>query len=184
MVATGEVADECGFILMVPKGSGSHLQARDPSLGPVGQGVHVIQAQFQIREGLQEGPSFLDLETQIFHPQLVHLTTAAQAGNREGRIGAGGDQDVRLGRQMIDQVSHPVVYGLILDEMIVIENEQGLSRRLTHLVDQGDQDPFLDFTFRKLYLGERGDIQGGNPAFERGKKVTHEPDRVVITLVQ
>jgi len=85
---------------------------------------------------------------------------------------------------MINQVSHPIMYGLIVDEMIVIENDQGLSRRLTHLVDQGNQDPFLDFSFRKLLLGGRGDIQGGNPAFERGKKVTHETDRVVFALVQ
>ncbi len=48
---------------------------------------------------------------------------------------------------MLKQVADLVVYVLILDPVIIIENERGLSRRLIHLIDQGDQDALLDFAF-------------------------------------
>ncbi len=72
--------------------------------------------------------------------QLGHLSTAAQACDGQGRVGAGGDDQMHITWQVIEQEGKSIVNRLGCDEVVVIENQDKGVWDGVDLVDQRCED--------------------------------------------
>ena len=79
-------------------------------------------------------------KAQVGGAQLGQLAPGAQAGQGELRILAGGDDQVQLRRQVLEQKGEGIVNRLGIDHMVVVEDEDERVREGGDLVEQGRQD--------------------------------------------
>ena len=62
-------------------------------------------------------------EAQVARSQLGQLATGAQAGQRQRRVDPGRDDQVHLGRQVLQKIRQRIVDGLGLDQVVVIQHQ-------------------------------------------------------------
>lgn len=84
----------------------------------------------------------LGREAQIGGAELDELATPSQPGQRQRRVGAAGDHQVELGRQVLQQEGHPVLDLAGVDDVVVVEHQHDLVRERAELVEQRGQDGF------------------------------------------
>jgi Mg/Co/Ni transporter MgtE len=99
------------------------LQAGDPSLGARGQRGDVISRKRQLHNPAQKLLCLVWREAQVNQAQLGQLTTTAQARHRQRWIGASGDHQVHIFRQVIEKKREDIVNRLSRDEVVIIQNE-------------------------------------------------------------
>ena len=139
-MAAGEGGDRAGEVVPVLHGQGSHVQARGPTLGAGRQRPHLLVREGQAHHPGKKSHGLILGEAQIGVAQLDHLPAGAQAGQPERRIETGGDDQVHLQRQVLQQEEQDIVDSLGLDQVIVVEHEDDPLRQGRDLVDQGRQD--------------------------------------------
>ena len=79
---------------------------------------------------------------QVGGAQFGQLAPGAQPGQGELRILAGGDDQVHLRRQVLEQKGEGMVNRLGIDHVVVVEDEDELVREGGDLIEQGRQDRF------------------------------------------
>ena len=77
----------------------------------------------EVRRGL------VGSEAQIGGADLDQLAARSQAGQRQRRVGAGGDHQVDLRRQVLQQERHPAVDVARVDQVVVVEHQHDVVRQ-------------------------------------------------------
>ncbi len=88
----------------------------------------------------KEGSRFFLREAQITGADLEQLATRAQPGEREEWIRARGEDQMEVGRQMIECERQPFVNGLFRDEMEVIQDQDDFPVKLHDFIKQRHQN--------------------------------------------
>jgi hypothetical protein len=79
-------------------------------------------------------------EAQVGRTHLDQLASRPQAGQWEGRIGAAGDHQMHLRRQMFEQERRPVLHITGVDDVVVVEHQHQVARD-AEVVEQRGQHP-------------------------------------------
>ena len=115
------------------------LERRCPTFGAVGESGDVGVAEGEIhRVGEVVGRLLLG-EAQIRRPHLDELAAGAQPREWQRRVGTGGDHQMDVGGEMVEQVGDPVVDLLALDDVVVVEDEHQLVVQRVEVVHQRGQ---------------------------------------------
>ena len=108
-IVPGKAGDEAGDVVASLDRERRQLQGSDPALGPTLQRRDIPRRQVQIHHLVQVRGGLVGREAQIGRADLDELATPAQATQRQCRVGAGGDHQVHLWRQVLQQECHPVL---------------------------------------------------------------------------
>ena len=117
--------------------------------------------------------------------ELRHLISGAQRYEWQGRVDAARDDEVHVGRQVLEQESDYLVDALGIDHVVVIENYADLSRKIGEFIDEGAKHRFHP---RRLGRAKRGKdtfaelLPYGPP--KRSNEIRQEPDRIVVSFIQ
>ena len=84
-------------------GEGGQLQTGNPAFGAGFQRGDISVGEIQPHHPVEEFSGFGGGEAQVGGAQFGELTAGAQAGQRQGRVFAGGDDQVHLRRQVFDE---------------------------------------------------------------------------------
>ena len=68
-------------------------------------------------------------EAQVGGADLDEVAPGAQARQRQRRVDAGADDQVHLGREVLEQVGHARLQVGVVDEVVVVQDEVQLGRR-------------------------------------------------------
>ena len=123
MVAAGEGFDKAGGVLLSLHGKRGQLQAGDPAFGAGFQRGDVFRREVQAHHPVEKFGGFGGGETQVGGAQFGQLTPGAQPGQGEMRILTGGDDQVHLRRQVLEQKGEGLVDRLGLNQMVVVKDE-------------------------------------------------------------
>ena len=104
------------------------LQRRDPALGALGQRRDVRRGQREAHRPVEVVRRLLRGEAQVGGADLDQLAARAEPGQRQRRVGAGGDHQVQLRRQVVQQERHPVVDLRRVDDVVVVQDEDDVAR--------------------------------------------------------
>ena len=88
----------------------------------------------------KEGSCLWLRKAQITGANFEQLTTCAQPGEREKWVRARGEDQVEVGRQMIERKEQPFVDGLFRDEMEVIQDQDDFPVKLHDHIEQSHQN--------------------------------------------
>ena len=99
------------------------LETRCPSLGAALQGVDVTGFEVEPHHVVQEGGRLPLRESQVGGTQLGQLTARPQACHGQRRVGAAGDGNAGVRREVVEQEGHRVVDFLRVDDVIVVEGQ-------------------------------------------------------------
>ena len=146
-VAARERLDETGDVVAALHGERGDLQAGDPALGARFQRLDLVRRKDQSHGPGKKNARLFRRKTQLVGSQFGQLIVGAQARQRQRWIDAGRDGQMQVVRQVLDQVCHPAVDGLRVDDVIVFEDD---GERL------GKRGDFVD---------QRGDKRGGGGSF-------------------
>ena len=121
-------------------------------------------------------------EPQLGFAYFGQLAACPQPGQRQRRVAAAGQHHGYPGRPVLDQERERLVHLRRADQVVVIQDEQGLVR--SQVVDQRRDQP-LERRGRGR-AEQRGHPFAGPGAgpVQRGHRVVPEPGRVVVPRVQ
>ena len=123
-------------------------------------------------------------KTQICGAQLGQLAPGAQPGQGEVRILAGGNDQVDMGRQMLEQKGEGVVDRFGLNHVVIVEHEDEAALETGDFIEQGGQH-----RFRRRRLGGLERAQNAFAGFRlqvlhSSDEISQKAGRVVVVLVQ
>ena len=139
-VVAGEPGDDRAGVVAVLQGQAGQLQGGRPSLGPLGQGGDVSGGQRQAHRPGEILGGFLRGEPQVGRADLDQLAARPKPRERQRRVGPGSEQEMDLGRQMLEQERHPVVDVARLDQVVVVQHQHDLARQRVQVVHEADED--------------------------------------------
>ena len=105
------------------QGQASQLEAGDPALGALLEGLHVAVREVQAHHLVEEGARLRRREAQTRGPNLGQLSATAQPRQRERRIRARRHQQVQLLGHVVQQEGHGLVNLRRHDRVVVVEHE-------------------------------------------------------------
>ena len=187
-VAAGEGLDEGGHRVTLAdaaEGEAGELQPGDPALRALVEGGHVGSREVEPHHLVQEVAGLGPGQPQVDCPELRELPTRAEPRQGEGRVGAGREHQVELGRGVVEEERHRLVHLGRADGVVVVEHLDPLRLRCPggsagHLVDEPGQG-VGDRGARGVRTG-RADIEAASR--EGRHQVGQEPGQVVVVLVQ
>ena len=111
--------------------------------------------------------------------ELDQLAGRAQAGERQRRVGAGGERELHRPRQVAEQEGQRRVHELVAQQVVVVEHEHDRLGQRRELVDQPRQD---DLDQRRPGVGQRGqhrsaEARGRRSAARRSRSSRSGPGR-------
>ena len=95
-----------------------------------------------MNDSIEKGSRFVAAKAQVVRVQFGQLPAGAQARQPQDRIGAGGQAQVHLWRQMVEQKGERLVNRRGLDHVVIVEDEHQAIRKARDLVEQSGQDRF------------------------------------------
>ena len=125
------------------------LQGGDPSLGAGFEHVDVRRGDRQAHRVVEVDGGLVGGEAKVGGADLEQLAARPQAGQRQGRVGAAGDHEVDLRRQVLDQERHRLVDLRRFDDVVVVEHQDEVVVDGVQIVEQG-RDDGLDLRLRHL----------------------------------
>jgi hypothetical protein len=185
-VAVGAVegGDETARVLAAAKRKAGQVQPGRPALGPLGQPLHVLGRQLQAHRAVQQFGCLFVGELQIAHPQFGQLSSGSHPGQLKRRVGPGGQRHVDAGREVLQEVTEPVMAAGIGDEVIVVQHQYQRRADRAQVVQQRRQDHPIKVRARTAQGLERGGADPGLDGAERLDHIDPEPRRVVVARVQ
>ena len=136
-VAAGEGADEIGRVgLVALQGERRQLQPGNPAFGARFQGGDVGGGKVEAHDLVEENGRFLHRKAQIGRAQLGKLAAHAQAGQRQVGVLAGGDDQVQLRRQVLQQEGEQFVNRVGIYLVVVIQHQHEGVRHGSDFVEQ------------------------------------------------
>ena len=139
VVAAGERGDEAGSVFTALQRDRGELQTGDPALGPAFERTDLVGGEVEVHDLVEKAGGLGRGEAQIGGAQLGQLASGAQSGQGQRGILAGGDDQVHLGRQVLDQEGQRIVDRLGVEDVVVVENEHDIARDGGDVVEQGRQ---------------------------------------------
>ena len=112
-------------------------------------------------------------EAQVGGAELGELAAGSQTSQRQGRVGAGADDQAHLRRQVVDQERHPGPDRWAVDEVVVVEDQRHLVGQHAELVEELRQH-LLGGLATRLEQGEDSGADAGHDAVQRGDDVRPE----------
>ena len=147
------------------RAAGGQVHGGGPALGPGMEVARLVLGQLTPAER-REAPRLLLVERQVFDPDLDQPTARAQPGEGQSRVGATGDGDRDVGRQVVDHHGQRV-------------DRRG-ARQVVHIVDHQHQRT-LGLVQRRGQprngVGQRGRAIHGGPIEHRHAQVERALDR-------
>ena len=122
-VVSREARDEAGDIVSPLDRQRRQLEGRDPALGARLQRGDFARAEIQPHHLVEVGGGLLGREAQIRRTDLGELAARPQAGQRQRRIRTGGDHQVNLRGQVLEEERHPVLDVVRVDHVVVVEHQ-------------------------------------------------------------
>src|SRR5437867_5514567 len=118
----GESGDEISDLLPVTSLDREccKLQSHNPALGTVFKLGNVVGREIQFHGLVEEQDAFFGSKAEILGPQFVELIPPPHPREGKGGIRPACDDHMKLGRQMLDQEPHPVMYRAVSNRMVVI----------------------------------------------------------------
>jgi hypothetical protein len=125
---------------MPAEGKRNQLQSRRPPFQSGMEGTDLLVGQSEPAQAIDKLAGFGRREGEIVAPHLHELGARPVAGQRQGRIGPPGQHQVKGGRQVVEQVSDRLMDGLLVDQVVVVEDEDRLAGRAGGEVDERRED--------------------------------------------
>ena len=115
-VGAGERLDEGADVAVAPgEGRRGERDACRPALGAPGEAVHLVRAEVDPGNAGEHPGDLVGVEGEVVGPQLLQLAGRAQPAEREGRVPAGGDDDV----DVLGHAFHEERDGLVHDRSVI-----------------------------------------------------------------
>ena len=127
-VAAGERRDEAGSVCTALQGDRGQLQAGDPALGAGFERGDVVGREVEVHHLVEKVGGLGRGEAQVGGAQLGQLASGAQSGQGQGWILTGGDDQVHLRRQVLDQEGQGIVHRPGVEDVVVVEHEHDIAR--------------------------------------------------------
>ena len=172
------------------------MQAGNPAFGACFQGGAVCGCELQAHHLVEKFSSFGGGKPQVGGAQFSQLAPGAQPRQGELRILTGGDDQVHRWRQVLDQKGERLVHRLGLNDVVVVQDEEEMSREGSNFVEQGRQHRLGWRGLRRLehrqhpHSNFRGKPFALRPCFAQGKRlqrrdeVSQKAGGVVVPFVQ
>ena len=154
-----------------------HPSVRPSSAATSGCRQHQSHHLAEVRRGLG------GREAQIGGAELDELAAPSQPRQRQRRVGAAGDHQVNLRRQVLQQEGHPVLHLARVDDVVVVEHQHDIVRDGVEVVKQSDKAR-LARRLGRLQERERTCRTRGRRRLQRGDKVRPEQRGIVVALVE
>lgn len=141
-VTAGEGVDESGDLRrgrLGRDGQRGQLKPGGPALGPLTESRDLSGPQAQGHDLGEEGTGLRRSESQLAGSHLDQFRAGPQPGQRQRRVGPGGDGESDSGRQVVEQKGHRVVDCYLVDEVVVVQRQHGPAGEQVQVVDQADQ---------------------------------------------
>ena len=182
-VVPREAGDESGDVVSPLHRQAGELQRRDPALRPALQGRHIGGRQAQAHHPVEVGISLIGREAQVTRSDLDQFAPGSHPGQRERRIGAAGDHQPHVGRQVIQHEGHAGLDVRRSDDVVVVEDEDEVAGLRVELVEQGRQHGF------GRQVGRLEDRQGARPDVRPDRSqgrydARPEGDRMVVAGIE
>ena len=200
-VVPREARDEAGDIVAPLHRQRRQLEGGDPAFGAPLQRGDVPRGEIQPHHLVEVRGGLVRREAQIGGADLDELAPRPQAGQRQRRIGAGGDHQVDLWGQVLQQERHPVIDVVRVDHVVVVEHQHDVVRHRAELVEQRGEDRLdrrrlgplqkgqrtcADPRRRRLQRGDQVGPEGGGLRCQPGRaratpQTVHRPERLPAT---
>ena len=141
-VVAGESLDEPGNVRAPPHGERRQLEPGNPAFGARLQGGNFRRRELQPHHLVEKAGGFGGGKAQVGGAQLGHLAPGAQASQGELWILPGGDDQVQLGRQVVEQKGEGLVDRWGIDGVVVVQDEGKGVREGGDFIEQGRQQHF------------------------------------------
>ena len=139
-VIAGEVRDESLDVVSPLHRQSSQLERGDPAFGPALQGGDIALRQSEGHHPVEIGRGLVRRETQIGGTDLHELPSRTDAGERQGRVGAGRDHQVHIGWKVVEQEFHAGMDLVRVDHVVVVQHQHDLAGLRVQVVEQGRKD--------------------------------------------
>ncbi len=189
MTVLGDLASKVGGVaavvgLPIAQGEAGEVQADGPALGAIFEQGDGLGADGGAEHALQQEAGFVGVEAQVGRAGFAELQAAAQAVEGQWGIGAGDQDEVDVGGQVLDEAGHEGVDVGGLDDVVVVEGEdEGCGAG-----GEAVQDGIGEAERREEGRGAEQLIDGGESAgvdlADGGDEVEQEGGQVVILLVE
>ena len=184
MVAAGERFDETGGILMSLHGKRGQLQAGNPAFGAGFQCGDVFRREVQAHHLVEKLGGFGGGKTQVGGAQFGQLTPGAQPGQGQMWILTGGDDQVHLWRQVLEQKGEGFVNRFGINHMVVVQDEDEIVRDGGDFIEQGCQNRFDWRWLRGLEHTQHPFSNIRRNRLQSSDEVSQKAGGVVIPFVQ
>ena len=122
-MAARKVSHELPDILAALHRQRGQLQTGDPALSPPLEGGDILRRKVKLHHLPQKAACLFLRELEITLPDVSDLSARTQAGQRQGGIFTSGNDQVHLGRLVLQEKGELLVDGQRLDQVVVIEDE-------------------------------------------------------------
>ena len=123
-------------------------------------------------------------EAEVGAAQLGQLASGAQSGQGQGWILAGGDDQVQLGRQVLDQEGQRIVHRLGVEDVVVVEHEHDIARDGGDVVEQGRQRRLEWRGLRRLEHGQYPFADPGRNRLQGRDQIGQEAAEVAVAFIE
>ena len=183
VVVAGEAGDERAGVVPPLQRQRGQLQGGDPALGTTLERADVVGGQPQAHRAVEIGRGLVGREAQVGRPHLHQLTAGAQLGQRQRRVGAGGEDQMQPRRLVLEDERHSVVHLRRVEHVVVVQHEDDLRRHGFDLVEQCGERRLRHRRGRGQQL-QRRVADPGHRRLEGGHQVRPEQRGVVVPAVQ
>jgi hypothetical protein len=141
MVA-GKGLDEPVHILLSVHRKCGHLQTGNPALCAAFQCGNIFHREIKVRDLIEKFCGLGQRKAQVRGAEFGQLIAGTQARDRQRRVFTGGDDQMHLGRQVVDDKGKRLINRLCINKVIVIQNEEKAIGHCRDLVEQSSQNGF------------------------------------------
>ena len=171
-------------IRLVTQRQADQTQADDPSLELGMQMVQGLIRDLDAGNLLDSGAGLLQIEAEVFLPDLDDIAAGAHSAERKGWIVSRDQNQVQEAGGMLQETVDNVVDGLVVDAMVVVEHQNDrLAERLQVHVQIAGEDRRRGqvVCFEYLLGAPAGPFVDRS---DRSDQIAEEPPRIVVLLIQ
>src|SRR5713101_9910131 len=168
------------------QGEAEQVQADQPPLRLGGRILDNVCWELHAHHLLEKGQDLLRRATQLVGAYFQYLPTCSQQRKWQGRIGASGQDEMQLGREMLHEIGEGAVNLRLGDQVIVVEDQEKLLSSAYQGIDERLQDVSQEGSRRllRLQIAQEGRAETRLLAIQCRECVGPELHRIVITFIQ
>ena len=183
-IAAGEGGDEALGVGAALQRESGHLESGHPAFRASLQQRQVLGRKPQAHDLSQKSVGLVDAELQVSGADFRDQPAAAEARERERRVGAGCDHEARIGGQMVNDIFEGLMDGAVINDVIVVEHDHQARWRCAQGVEQEHQHLLGRWWLNRMQRrGGRG-AQSRRRDIHGGEQVLEEAENVVVVLVE